>query len=136
MHRNIRKTFIMAVSIILLMLLFVAAVDSTAEASTVKCRSGHFSPGLYALDLRAHDLPRRTDHYAPRCLVAEAAAGVIARRWERTLKAPRSIRVYGARWNGGRWSVRVQWKVLRPEYTSPDPCFTITQGRKRITFIL
>ena len=53
--------------------------------------------------LRASDLPRRTDGYAPRCLVAESVAGEVKRAIQDTGERPSQVRVFGARWNGGRW---------------------------------
>jgi hypothetical protein len=85
--------------------LFIGAVP--ARADTITC-----NPGEYQLlhgenptieDLRAHNLPRKTDGYAPRCLVAEAIAADIQRRLQDGQEAPRVVFVYGARWTGGRW---------------------------------
>ena len=53
-------------------------------------------------ELRTFNLPRLTDGYAPRCLVAEAIAATIQTRRGR----PGVFRVAGARWNAGVWVVR------------------------------
>ena len=83
------------------------AAAAPASADTVTC-----DPGRYQLlhgenptiaDLQAHNLPRKTDGYAPRCLVAEAIASKIQRTLQNGGAKPRTVRVYGARWDGGRW---------------------------------
>jgi hypothetical protein len=85
--------------------LLVAAAP--ASAVTITC-----DPGEYLLvggenptieNLRAHNLPRRTDGYAPRCLVAEAIAAEIQHRLQEGGKAPRTVSVQGARWSSGKW---------------------------------
>jgi hypothetical protein len=95
---------------ILIALLAVAATAAPASADTITC-----NPGEYLLlrgenpriaDLRAHNLPRKTDGYAPRCLVAEAIAAEIQRTLQEGGKAPRTVLVYGARWTGGKWRCR------------------------------
>ena len=121
---------------------------ATAEARTVKCRIGYFSPGLddnrfpTIHQLRAVDLPRRTDGYAPRCLVAESVAALVkdgvakaARnhgydfRFDR--HAPRNVTPMGARWYGGRY--RVRYRLLRCD-CDPYVQVTATRGTKRIRF--
>ena len=83
------------------------AAAGPARADTITC-----DPGEYLLlhgenptieSLKAHNLPRKTDGYAPRCLVAEAIASEIQRTLQNGGKAPRKVTVYGARWNGGKW---------------------------------
>jgi hypothetical protein len=80
-----------------------------AQADTKRCRVGYFIPGADMAEpdltrLRAHNLPRRTDGYAPRCLVAEAIVGRIQDRFERTGSLPATVRIGGAAWSGGRWN--------------------------------
>ena len=94
--------------------LFLAAallivVVPPAQADTKRCRVGYYSPGADIRQpditkLRAINLPRRTDGYAPRCLVAEAIVGRIQDRYEETGALPATVRVYGAAWSGGRWN--------------------------------
>ena len=92
-----------------LIALFVAAVAAApARADHVTCRVGYYSPGAdtdspTVRNLRAYNLPRRTDGYAPRCLVAEALVGKIQFRYGRSGTLPAKVWIYGARWNGGRW---------------------------------
>jgi hypothetical protein len=94
-----------------LLLLSVAAAllvpAAPASAVTVTC-----DPGEYLLvggenptieDLRAHNLPRKTSGYAPRCLVAEAIAAEIQRRLQEGGTAPRTVSAQGARWSSGKW---------------------------------
>jgi hypothetical protein len=81
-----------------------------ASADTVTC-----APGEYLLirgenpriaDLRAHNLPRKTDGYAPRCLVAEAIAAEVQRALQDGKKAPRTVSTFGAQWSSGKWKCR------------------------------
>ena len=87
----------------------LAAAAQPAPADTKRCRVGYFIPGADMAEpditkLRAHNLPRRTDGYAPRCLVAEAVVGRIQDRFERTGSLPATVRIGGAAWSGGRWN--------------------------------
>jgi hypothetical protein len=95
--------------LIVALLVAAAALVAAAPASavTITC-----DPGEYQLlhgenptieDLKAHNLPRKTDGYAPRCLVAEALAAEIQRTLQDGRKAPRTVSVFGARWAGGKW---------------------------------
>jgi hypothetical protein len=81
-----------------------------ASADTITC-----DPGEYLLvrgenptieDLRAHNLPRKTQGYAPRCLVAEAIAAEIQGQLQNGEKAPRTVSVMGAQWSSGKWRCR------------------------------
>jgi hypothetical protein len=127
---------------------FSALGVSTAHAGTAKCRIGYYSPGLddnrfpTIHRLRAIDLPRRTDGYAPRCLVAEAVAGLVKDGVARAAKrhgsdfrfadhAPKKVRPMGARWTGGTY--RVKYRVLQCDC---DPYVQVTarRGGKRIRF--
>lgn len=87
-----------------------AVAAAPASAVTVACDAGEYqlvrgeNPRI--AKLRAHNLPRRTDGYAPRCLVAEAIAADIQRALQSGERAPRVLSVYGARWRGGRWRCR------------------------------
>lgn len=85
----------------LLATLAVALVPSAASAATVSCPPGKYlvTTADAVASLKATGLPRKTDGYAPRCLVAEAVAAEATR----TATFPKSIMVYGARWNGGKW---------------------------------
>jgi hypothetical protein len=93
---------------LLVVLAVLLAAGQTAQADTKRCRVGYYIPGADMAQpdvtkLRAINLPRRTDGYAPRCLVAEAIVGRIQDRYERTGVLPASVRVGGAAWSGGRW---------------------------------
>ncbi len=87
-----------------------AVAAAPASADTVTCEAGKYqllhgeNPRI--ANLKAHNLPRKTDGYAPRCLVAEAIASEIQRTLQNGGKAPRAVTVYGARWNGGTWRCR------------------------------
>src|SRR5215210_2070012 len=120
----------------LIALLAVAATalaTAPASADTVTC-----APGEYLLlhgenpriaDLRAHNLPRKTDGYAPRCLVAEAIAAEVQRALQNGERAPRTVRVYGARWSGGTWRCRYRGEVN-------VSCGKKGKPRRRVTFRL
>ena len=87
------------------------AVPGAASAHTTSCKVGYYSPGLDesfpAVDkLRARNLPRLTDGYAPRCLVAEGVAGAVQSYWSEYYRAPRRVTVMGASWYSGKWNVR------------------------------
>jgi len=86
----------------------VALPAAPAAAKTTTCKPGRYQlvlPGSIPAvsKLRAIDLPRLTDGYAPRCLVAEAVAVEIQRGFEGRSRLPRKVIVLGARWNGGTW---------------------------------
>lgn len=110
--------------------LFVLGGAPTARAATVRCRIGYYAPSLdvatpHVSRLRAIDLPRRTDGYAVRCLVAESVASDVQSAFHHSLELPQSVHVFGARWNGGTWKVRGSGKHV-----------TATHGHRRITFDL
>ena len=119
--------------IALLAVAATAVAAAPASADTVTC-----APGEYLLlhgenpriaDLRAHNLPRKTDGYAPRCLVAEAIAAEIQRTLQGGGKAPRTVLVYGARWTGGKWRCRYRDEVN-------VSCRKKAKPRRRVTFRL
>ena len=85
----------------------IAVAATPASADAVTC-----IPGEYLLiggenpriaDLRAHNLPRRTSGYAPRCLVAEAIAAEVQHALQDGKRAPRTVSVMGAQWSSGKW---------------------------------
>jgi hypothetical protein len=95
--------------LIVALLAAAAALVAAAPAGavTITC-----DPGEYLLlhgenptieDLKAHNLPRKTSGYAPRCLVAEAIAAEIQRTLQDGKQAPRTVSVMGARWSSGKW---------------------------------
>jgi hypothetical protein len=116
----------------------LAALPAAASARTVRCHPGRYRlvdplafPGIG--HLRAVDLPRRTDHYAPRCLVAEAIAADIQQFFTAHKRLPRRLHVFGARWDGGRWRLRYR------QVQSPDNPFVhavARKGRRRVTMDL
>jgi hypothetical protein len=119
----------------LLALLVVAAAGiapATAGADHVSCPVGHYLVGIAHAkpkpsNLRAYNLPRKTDGYAPRCLVAEAIVSEIQLRADAS-GLPARLQVYGARWSGGRWRC-----------TYPDGkgiCRKIGKPRRRVTMNL
>ncbi len=113
-------------------LLLAAVAPSTAIADHVSCPVGHYLPGIERGEpqiskLSAHNLPRRTDSYAPRCLVAEAIVSEIQLNYDGG-ELPARLNVYGARWGGGRW---------RCEYPEGRAvCRRIGKPRRRVTMNL
>ena len=99
----------MRLALPLAVLLAVLSIPAASAAKTVRCDIGHYAPGLdhgkpKVSKLRAIDLPRRTDGYAPRCLVAESVASEVKRAIQDTGERPAQVRAFGARWSGGRWN--------------------------------
>ena len=114
----------------------VPALPGAAQASTgtVAC-NGHTYGGDLATDgfpaihnLRATGLPRLTDGYAPRCLVAESIAGIVQYRNGRTGK----VWARGARWSAGIWHVSVR-EVDNGEGGTYG-IYTARHGSQRVTF--
>jgi hypothetical protein len=111
----------------------VAPASATASADSISCRVGYYAPGAdtaspTVTSLRAHKLPRKTDGYAPRCLVAESIVAEIQDTYGSKGRLPAKVWVYGARWDGGRW---------RCSY--PDGravCRKIGKPRRRVTMHL
>jgi hypothetical protein len=108
----------------LLMLVFAAP----ARADHVKCPLNHYlisDRGTPKVEnLRAYNLPRRTDGYAPRCLVAAAVVAEIQLEYP---PLPRRLNVYGARWSGGRW--RCSYPAGRAV------CRQIGKPRRKVTMV-
>src|SRR5215212_8815356 len=111
----------------------LAFAAAPASADTITCDPGEYqllhgeNPTIEAL--RAHNLPRKTDGYAPRCLVAEAIAAEVQRALQNGERAPRTVRVYGARWSGGKWRCRYRDEVN-------VSCRKKGKPRRRVTFRL
>src|SRR5215211_6654852 len=110
-----------------------AVAAAPASADTVTC-----APGEYLLlhgenpriaDLRAHNLPRRTSGYAPRCLVAEAIAAEVQHALQDGKRAPRTVSIFGARWRSGKW----RCSYPDDEHVS---CKKTHKPKRRITFRL
>lgn len=120
---NHRLLFIASLVILIAVFAVAAAARpaSASASSVVKCNGHTFGmidessfPGIDKL--RAHNLPRRTDGYAPRCLVAESVAGMVQTKWGNGVGFPQRVRVMGARWYAGYWRVRYrQVTVHSPE---------------------
>ena len=93
----------------------IALPAAPAAAKTTTCKPGRYQlvlPGSIPAvsKLRAIDLPRLTDGYAPRCLVAEATAAE-AQRGAADGKPPAELNVYGARWGVGRYTCTYEAKT-------------------------
>ena len=116
----------------LLVLTAAAVAPAPASADHVSCPVGHYLVGIAHAspkpsNLRAHNLPRKTDGYAPRCLVAEAIVSEIQLRADES-GLPARLQVYGARWSGGRW------RCTYPE--GRGVCRKIGKPRRRVTMDL
>ena len=137
-----------AIALLSSVLLGSALAPSHAEARTVKCRIGYYAPGLDDArfptihKLQAVRLPRLTDGYAPRCLVAESIASLVKDRVARAARkqgadfrfdrhAPKRVTPMGARWFGGSYHVR--YRVLKCD-CDPYVQVTATRGQKRVRF--
>lgn len=109
-------------------ILAVATFSATASAqahSTVKCTGNKY----WAIDRSAFpsiqgartaiDLPKLTDGYAPRCLVADSVAGAMQTYWTRHQKVPGKIQIRGARWDAGTWTYKVGAMSKHEPFTSP-----------------
>jgi len=86
----------------------LAAAAAPAGAVTITCDPGQYLvfQGTPEVEhLRAHNLPRKTSGYAPRCLVAEAIASDVQRGIQDGDR-PRTLSVHGARWGAGTWRCR------------------------------
>jgi hypothetical protein len=111
------------------------AVAGTAHAATVTCRPGAFggvdrgafpSVGF----LRAINLPRRTDGYAPRCLVADSIGGLVQVGYERRHgRLPTRVYPRGARWDGGVW--RLRYELRQGEYNPDEHAVATKVGHPR-----
>jgi len=82
------------------------ALVSSAQARTTQCSGNHYLaidpaafPGIG--NERAINLPRLTDGYAPRCLVADSVAGYIQSFFHQHSRLPRTLQIHGARWMPG-----------------------------------
>ena len=82
-------------SVLLLAVVLVVPATAEAKATTITCDAGQYqllhgeNPRI--AKLRAHNLPRKTSGYAPRCLVAEAIAADIQRALQDGERAPRAL---------------------------------------------
>src|SRR3954452_4709247 len=122
--------------VFLLAVVATLAFAAPASAQTTACKVGYYAPGIEAEfpapgKLRAHDLPRKTNDDAPRCLVAESIVSNVQVAWARYGHAPRTVHPYGASWDGGRW--RVSYR-LATNGDSSWGVFTATHGRARVTW--
>ena len=113
-------------------------VAQASAASAVRC-SGHTYGGIdrhafpVVSNLRAVNLPAKTDGYAPRCLVAESVAGMVqVYAGNHDGRIASSVRVMGARWYGGTW--RVRYRVVNNAQGDAYALVTATNGRAVVTF--
>jgi hypothetical protein len=112
-----------------------AVAPAGASAAVTRCSGDQYQliqrGGLVSIErLRTVGLPRRTDGYAPRCLVAEALASDVQGTYERSGRIPRRIRLFGARWNGGTWTVRAKREGQEAHTV------TARRGRAKIAFFM
>ena len=112
------------------------ALAAPASAKTTVCKVGYYSPGIESEfpapgKLRAHNLPRLTYGYAPRCLVAESLVGAVQQAWADGDYNSRTVHIQGARWDGGTWRVRYRL-ATNGQWSWGE--FTATRGKQRVTW--
>jgi hypothetical protein len=130
-------------SLLILVAAALLALPATASAKTVRCNGHTYGlidpsafPGIGKL--RAVNLPRKTDGYAPPCLVAEAVAAKVQAKWRHGIKKPTVVKVGGARWDGGRW--RVSSRLVTQHFGSGTSTYAAAVARRvgarhqRVTF--
>jgi hypothetical protein len=115
--------------------LALAIAPAGANAQATRCNGNyyllvntHISPSV--ANIMAVGLPRLTDGYAPRCLVAEAIAGNVQQFRNGHHRYPKSLRIMGARWDGGVWRLSY---VTRKADGRRYQHATAHQGTKRVT---
>lgn len=116
----------------------MSAAAPAHSAPAVRCKAGAYwlsDPTIFPTigALRAVHLPRRTDHYAPRCLVADAVAGLIQTGFANHQKFPRNVHPQGARWDGGTFRCRY---VLRQGDYNEYMHATCSKRRQHVTMDL
>jgi hypothetical protein len=117
---------------------------ATAPAAHAQPRPAKCKPGKYWLvqtdsdiqveQLDVRGLPRKTSDYAPRCLVADALAGLLQSDYERRGRLRTKVTVMGARWSAGTWTVR--FKRYLDTQSVPYLSVTARRGRGRITMVI
>lgn len=117
----------------------VVAIAPAAQARTTQCSGNHYLaidpaafPGIG--NERAINLPRLTDGYAPRCLVADSVAGYIQSFFHQHSRFPRTLQIHGARWDAGTWRLRYTRRQFAPgaQYRYA----VASHGRQRVTMDL
>jgi hypothetical protein len=108
-----------------------------AQASTgsVNCQHSPYSLSLntgrgffpWVTRLAAVNVPRLTEGYAPRCLVAASVAETVQQAGGQA----GSYSVYGARWSAGRWSVSFS---MRQGPYGPVAEYSARHGYQLVTF--
>lgn len=111
----------------------VLAVPATASASSNTIDlPREYQKSFPAVErVKATNVPRLTDGYAPRWLVAQGLVGVIQYRMSEGKGIPSRVWVRGARWNGGYW--RVRYRVVTNGDWSYGR-FTATHGSQTLQF--
>jgi hypothetical protein len=115
--------------------LALAIGPAAANAQTTRCDGNHYLlvsthiPPSVA-NIVAVGLPRLTDGYAPRCLVAEAIAGEVQQFRNRHHRYPNSLRIMGAQWDGGVWTLSYGTRKAGGKRYQHA---TAQQGDKRVT---
>ena len=109
------------------------AIPATASASshTIDLPREYQQSFPSVKRVTATNVPRLTDGYAPRWLVAQGLIGAIQYRMSEGEGIPSRVWVRGARWNGGHWRVRYR-VVTKGDWTYGR--FTATHGRQTLRF--
>jgi hypothetical protein len=124
---------VLPAALVAVCVLLLAATGASAQ--TTRCNGNHYllidthgSPSV--ANIVATGLPRLTDGYAPRCLVAEAVAADVQQFHRLHHRYPKSLHTYGAQWDGGVWKFSY---VTRKAGSERYQHATATQGARRIT---
>jgi hypothetical protein len=102
---SIATAFLLALSTIALLWTLPTAAD--AGQKPTQCYGSKYAPFPRGTvrHLVAYRLPKLTDGYAPRCLVAEQIAEIVQGAFADGARIPRHVRTQGARWEGPRWAI-------------------------------
>jgi hypothetical protein len=100
-------------------------VNCEHSVYAMSLNTGHVFP--WVTRLAAVNVPRLTEGYAPRCLVAASVASTV----QLAGGHPGSYNVYGAQWGAGRWSVN--FRMAEGPY-GPVQEYTARHGHELVTF--
>jgi hypothetical protein len=135
LHANCRS-LVLAAAVGVTTMGATSIAPAAASAKTSVCKVGVYYPDIETQfpapgRLRAHNLPRWTDGYAPRCMVAEWLVANVQWYWADHGHAPRRVDAMNDVWDGGVWHLKYR---LRSNGDVMWAEFTATQGTKRVTW--
>jgi hypothetical protein len=120
------------------MIAAVAVCAPAAVAQTTRCSGKQYdlirnNQKPTVKNIAAVNLPRLTDGYAPRCLVAEAIGGDVQIFFFQHHRLPRSMHEFGAQWDGGVWKLSYANRRAKGKRYQHA---TARHGRETVTFDL